>query len=552
MRKFFTLFLLLVSGGFLFGQTTLVEWNFPNNPDDAIADVAIPLNAAKTIATVGANALAFTPAGATTNSAVAANWITGIGTKYWEVEVATTGYNTLTFSSKQRSSNKGPRDFVVEYRIGAGAWVALPGAVVLTADNYTSGVLTNFALPAACNDQPSVFIRWVMNSDIAVDGTAVTGAGTSNIDDIRIRGFLIAGAALPGNYYRTVQSGTWDDASTWETSVDDIIWTPTAVVPTDAANAIRINAAHIVTINNTASANQLTINTGGSLIHNAGVAFSLFDVAGTDMTIFGSYTINGTIPSGTSTIRVETNGSVFALTNGAPNQSDDFAYSLRVTFADQSYFYWSVPGVFQASGIVYFPNSGPNDHPRFVINSGVGGVGGGVGNNTTINGYLDVRANITFQNGGTKIFRDGILTSTPAILTQTADCGQFILNGTFPNIGGSGIVNLNAAGLLIATGSQALLVDNQEINNSTFTINGDLFAYEYQLTGSTNINLTGALYTQHANGISTTGTLATSGTVTLGALSTIVYDRLTAMLTDQQFTSRTDYANVQITGQKKY
>lgn len=552
MRKLFTLFLVLLSVSKTFGQATLVEWNFPNNPDDAIADVAIPLNATKAITIVGANGLAFSPSGATTNSAVATNWIAGAGTKYWEVEVNTTGYNTLTLSSKQRSSNTGPRDFILEYRIGAaGLWTAIPGGAAITADDYTSGVITSIPLPAACNNQASVFIRWVMSSNTAVNLAAVTAGGNSNIDDIRIRGFLSAGAALPGNYFRTVQSGTWDDASTWETSVDDIIWTPTAVVPTDAANAITINTTHIVTINNTASANKLIINSGGSVIHNSGVAFSLFDAAGTDMTIFGSYTINGTMPSGTSTIRVETNGSVFALTNAAPNESDDFAYSPRVTFADQSYFYWSVAGVFQASGITYFPNSGPADHPRFVINTNIGAVGGGAGNNTTINGYLDVRANITFQNAGTKIFRDGILTSTPAVLTQAVSSGQFILNGAFPNLGGTGTINLNTAGLLIDAVSQALLVNDQLINNSTVTINGALFAYEYQLTGSANVNLIGALYTQHANGISTAGTLATTGTVTLGAASTIVYDRLTAMVTDQQFTSRTDYANVQISGGSK-
>lgn len=551
MRKFFTLFLLLICGGFLFGQTTLVEWSFPNDPDDAIADWGIPVNIAKTITVVAGPApLLFSNPGATTNSASATNWDAGSGVKYWIVEVTTTGYNTISLSSKQRATANGPRDFILEYRIGAaGVWTAIPGGNIITATDFTTGVVNNLPLPAACNDQPSVFVRWIMSTNTAVNLGAVTAGGNSNIDDIRIRGFLIAGAALPGNYYRTVQSGTWDDASTWETSVDNIIWTPTAVVPTDAANAITINTTHIVTINNTTSANKLTINAGGSLVHNAGVAFSLFDAAGTDMTILGSYTINGTMPSGTSTIRVEPNGSVFAQTNAAPNESDDFAYSPRVTFANLSNFYWS-GGIFDAVNITYFPNSGPNDRPRFIIYSNVGIVGSA--SQTTINGYLDVRANITFQSGGTKTFRDGIITSGGAILTQSNTSGQFIMNGAFPNLGGAGTIILNAAaGLLIPGGVQAGLVNNQLINNSTFIINGDLFAYEYQLTGSTNINLTGALYTQHANGISTTGTLATSGTVTLGAASTIVYDRLTAMLTDQQFTSRTDYANVQITGGSK-
>ncbi len=531
----------------LFGQTTLVEWSFPNDPDDAIADVAVPLNAAKTIATVGGTSIVdFLQGGATTNSASATNWDAGSGIKYWMVEVNTSGYNTISVSSKQRSTGTAPRDFILEYRIGAaGVWTAIPGGNIVTATDFTTGVVNNLPLPAACNDQPSVFIRWIMSTNTAVNLGAVGAGGNTNIDDIRVRGFLNAGAALPGNYYRTVQSGTWDDASTWETSVDEVIWTPTAVVPTDAANSITINTTHIVTITNTASANKLIINAGGSLIHNSGVTFSLFDAAGTDMTIFGSYTINGTMPSGTSTIRVEPNGSVFAQTNTAPNESDDFAYSPRVTFANLSNFYWS-GGTFVTAGITYFPNSGVNDRPRFIIYANTGVVGAGT--QTTINGYLDVRADITFQNAGTKTFRDGIITSAGATLTQSNTSGQFIMNGAFPNLGGAGTIILNAAtGLLIPAGVQAGLISNQLIDNSTFTVNGELFAYEYQITGTTNFNLAGILYTRHANGISLTGTLANTGTKVLGANSTVAYDRLSAE-GDQQFTSRTDYANVHIYG----
>lgn len=549
MRKLFTLFSAMLLVSKTFAQTTLVEWNFPGASADAVADWGITLNTTKTITATGTGAVNFPATGATTNSASAGNWDGGSGTKYWMVEVNTTGYNSITLASKQRSTGTGPRDFILEYSIGApGSWVAVPAGNVTVADNYTTGVFTNIPLPAACDNQASVFIRWVMSSNTSTSGGTVAGTGNSNIDDIRIRGFLIAGASLPGYYYRSVQSGMWDDASTWETSADNLTWQPASLIPTDAANTIIIQSTHVVTINNAASANKLTVNTGAALIHNTGVVFSLFDGAGTDMTIFGSYTINGTMPSGTSSIRVEPNGSVFAETNAAPNASDDFAYSTRVTFADQSYFYWSA-GIFDSNNITYFPNSGTNDHPRFVINSSTGIVGAGL--QTIINGYLDVRANITFQNSGPKIFRDGILTSAGATLTQLSTSGRFELNGASPNIGGAGTINLNTEGLLIAAGSQASLVSNQLINNSNVTINGDLFAYEYQLTGSTNINLAGKLYTQHANGISTAGTLATTGTVALGAGSTIVYDRLTSMLTDQQFTSRTDYANVQITGGSK-
>ncbi len=543
MKFFFAALFLIVPFVFLNGQATLVEWNFPNDPDDAIADAGITANAAKTISTVAANTAVFTAGGATTNSASATGWDAGSGTKYWMVEVTTTGYSTLTISSKQRSTTTAPRDFIAEYRIGAaGVWTPIPGGTVLTADNYTSGVLTNLALPAACENQASVFIRWVMSSNVAVNLGVVGTGGVSNIDDVIIRGQLISGTTVATDYFRTFKSGIWNDAAVWESSPDNATWVTSSLIPTSAANEITILAPHIVTMDAAASADQLTINAGASLVHNNGIAFTLNDGAGTDMTVFGNYSINGTMPIGTGTVSIEEFASVFALTNTG-GQSDNFAYSNRVLFKSNSAFNWSTTSLFDTDGITYFPINGPNDRPRFVINFDMGTVGAGT--TTTFNGSLDVRGNITFTGTGQKIFRDGIFTSATKVLTQTATCGQFIMNGVLPNLGGGGIINLNTNGMQIATGSQGVLTANQEINNSTFTVNGDLFAYELQITGSVNFNLTGALFTQHANGISNTGTLATTGTVTLGTASTIVYDRST---TDQQFTSRTDYANVQITG----
>lgn len=170
--------------------SSVVAWNFPNNPDDAVADGGIAANASKTI-TVGGGVttLVFTAAGATTNSANAINWQSGNATKYWEIQLSTSGYHSNRISSKQRGSNTAPRDFKLQYKIGAGGtYTDVPGSTITVANNYTSGVLSNLALPAACDNQPLVFLRWIMTSDIAVNGTAVVTGGSANIDDILIEG----------------------------------------------------------------------------------------------------------------------------------------------------------------------------------------------------------------------------------------------------------------------------------------------------------------------------------------------------------------------------
>lgn len=169
--------------------TNVVEWNFPTVGADPIADGGIPANAAKTISTVGGTSAITYAAVSGTTTARADTWNSGSGSKYWQVELVTTGYADLKLSSKQRSSSTGPRDFKVQYRIGVGGtWTDVTGATITTADNLTSGVLTNVSLPAACANQASVFLRWIMTSNTSVGGGTTASGGASNIDDIIITG----------------------------------------------------------------------------------------------------------------------------------------------------------------------------------------------------------------------------------------------------------------------------------------------------------------------------------------------------------------------------
>ena len=122
--------LIVLSGltNMAWGQTTLATWDFPNDPDNAICDGGIAANAAKTISTVGGtSAIDYDQSGATTNCANATSWDGGSGSKYWYINIVTTGYYNITVSSAQRGRdwgpNRSPRDFRLEYNVGSG-WVA--------------------------------------------------------------------------------------------------------------------------------------------------------------------------------------------------------------------------------------------------------------------------------------------------------------------------------------------------------------------------------------------------------------------------------------------
>jgi hypothetical protein len=175
---------------FTFAQDTLVKWTFPNNPDDSIEVGSIPADTGMMIsAHGGTSAMNFTTGGATTYCASATKWTTGNGTKFWQIKVVTLNYNNIQLSSKQYSSATGPQDFKSQYMMGyGGTWNDFSGNAVTVATNWTSGKLVNVPLPSACNNQDTVYIRWIMTSDNAVNGSAVVNTGSSKIDDIFIRG----------------------------------------------------------------------------------------------------------------------------------------------------------------------------------------------------------------------------------------------------------------------------------------------------------------------------------------------------------------------------
>lgn len=192
-----------------FSQTTIVSWNFPNNPDNATADGGVAANAAKTISTVGGtSALVFNTGGATTRSSEATGWNAGSGSKYWQVDFDATGFSSITVSSAQRSDNNGPRDFQLEYKLSAGGSWTVVTAVPTIANNWTAGVLTNIALPANADNQATIFLRWIMTSNTRVSGGAVTAGGYNRIDDILIQGTCSPAAPSCATYVSPANSST--------------------------------------------------------------------------------------------------------------------------------------------------------------------------------------------------------------------------------------------------------------------------------------------------------------------------------------------------------
>ncbi len=171
MKKTFTLLFALLFSIATFAQEIIAKWTFPTGvvATDLVAEVANSLNTDKTLFTEGGTSVIEMKNGSTTFAAQASGWDDGIDTKSWQTEVNTTGRGSIFVSSAQTAgtTNPGPKDFKLQYKIGtAGVWTDVAGGNITVANDWTTGVLNRLALPAECDNQASLFIRWVMTSNL--------------------------------------------------------------------------------------------------------------------------------------------------------------------------------------------------------------------------------------------------------------------------------------------------------------------------------------------------------------------------------------------------
>jgi len=171
-------------------QTTIVSWDFDDQ--DITADNGVAINLTKTILREDSfsGTYVFYSGAGEGKSLSTLSWTEGAGSKYWIIEFSTLGYSSLTLSSKQYSSNQAPKDFKVQYSIDSClTWFDVPNSTIEVATDFYTGVLSNLPLPEQCDNQASVFLRWIMtsNNSVAEDLPLASGSN-SRIDDIIIVG----------------------------------------------------------------------------------------------------------------------------------------------------------------------------------------------------------------------------------------------------------------------------------------------------------------------------------------------------------------------------
>ncbi|MBN2006465.1 MAG: hypothetical protein JXA21_24145 [Anaerolineae bacterium] len=135
------------------------------------------------------------------NVFISYDWANGSGVKCWKVHFISTGFQNLTVSSQQMSTDlgfgtwNGPRDFKLQYSLDDSTWVDVPGGTLTLGSTWiASGRLTNLSLPSALNNQPDAYLRWIMTSNASVSPTYPT---TDSDAQSMIGGIYINGDEIP-------------------------------------------------------------------------------------------------------------------------------------------------------------------------------------------------------------------------------------------------------------------------------------------------------------------------------------------------------------------
>ena len=187
-------------------NVSVVEWNFedatkrvtPNLPYTADAGTVANLNTSAINLMGGSAFSGWVQGGNGTGSAPNANnWQSGENSKYWMIQFNTQGLENLRLSSMMRGSNTGPRDFTIEYSLDGTTWAAVPASTFQVNTGWTGGV-TSLPLPSDLNDQSNAWLRWIMTSNVSVNGGTVASGGTNRLDNIVVTGDLLSNS-IAGN-----------------------------------------------------------------------------------------------------------------------------------------------------------------------------------------------------------------------------------------------------------------------------------------------------------------------------------------------------------------
>ena len=387
----------------------------------------------------------------------------------------------------------------------------------------------------------------------------------------------------PTDYFRSKNSGNWNDASSWQSSPDNSIWSDATLSPSINATAIIISAGHVIDIITSVILDKTVVD-GTCRLLNDGLSTSIKGVitlndggASDELTIRAGGIFQCIVTTSSanpySTFIYGASGNVNVLSGGKIMIGDGtsshvatgysgFASesSAKVNWNNGSVFEWNTTALNFTPGIIYFPGNAANETAIFRVSkvSTATIPGSGSGGDLIFNGLLEVLTDFTLAGGGIKEFRDGIIGNSS--LTIYTGSGTVTFTGATPILGGPGLhiiaektLNLSS-GITIPVGSNVKISGTNNIAKGAsgiFLVNGILDITDRTISNTSgSVQINGTLKTSNDQGPYNPGNIA-NGLIALNVGSTIEYNS-TSTVTLQKITGtqtlNQTYYNIKFSG----
>lgn len=467
------------------------------------------LSASKMIVTDGTGSLfKFIPTSAWTTFTWPIGEVTGTA-EYSPVTIATltgnaaaSAYIGFRVTDAVDPNNSLASNYITRYWTYTTANLTAGSAWSNTTFAYTSADIVGTEALLKANVFSSATSTWTEFATSSATSNTLTftsGASTTTV----LTGNTITARVDPPLYYRSASSGNWGTAATWLVSTDAAFVAPAGVAATSAPTAsnsmgIIIMAGHSITSSTSVSADQLAIQSTGSL-EMTNNALTISEGTGTDVTINSGATL---LLSGTATMTIP---------GGATIQVDGL-YKISS----------SVSPVVTSSGTTTITSTGTYEHardagiiPTCTWNTGSTCLLSGTGNNTptgltqafhhfTVNTTLTNSVNcsgaLTTINGKFKLTTNhpsfAFALGSNSVFTLTVTDSLIINNGILNITNGTGTATLTANGPVVMNGSGSILTKRNATTatfnfNNNFTQNAGLFDLNEAGASTTTVNFLG-------------------------------------------------------------
>lgn len=288
----------------------------------------------------------------------AVNWHTGsakgdVGICYWQTTVNATAYTDITVTTAMTYNYNAYQTQLVQYSLDGENWSDAGSITIAKAKQWTDA---EFKLPAACNNQPALYLRWISDKTSTVDGAAAEQDGIT-LGATFITGTPQIALAMDHEYTtfcstRALDFSTVTDATAYTAAMNDandaVVLTPVTKVPANEGVVIKRNntattaAVPVIAAADALTGNQLVgVTEAGTVkaedLAAAGNAYLLYD---SQFHKIGS-NATGTMAAGKAYLSVpQTNGAkalrfvidgATAITDAvaAPDANDNAYYNLQ-------------------------------------------------------------------------------------------------------------------------------------------------------------------------------------------------------------------------------